>query len=359
MRIIKKAISISLIIIFSALLIGWSKNNINKNDIIEISSENLHPVLYDKDGLKVAVEQCEYSGNEKDDAEIMLSIKNESEKTINIDLINICIGDTNISSDFSTEKYIPGDNVSASYYFPGEEINAANLNDFKEIDCIICISIKDKELLNQKIVIKRDAFIEINSELEDSDEEILSEDEEISSEISSVVFEAYNEAISIDDSELVKSEYKTTYHGITINSDELEWLESGAIYRSLAKKLEGFDMEISKNAYDPNNEDSIFLICGFKQATWDEMKPYVDKATLVVTRENTLYSVMSTFQNLDCVIGDFDFNNNVYNFEITDLEKASNDLGISQKMLGYTLAMLDEYSPTIEFGNNSCKCIWF
>ncbi len=355
----KKAINISFIIIFSTLLIGCSKNNINKNDIIEISSKNLHPVLYDEDGLKVAVEQCEYSGNEKDDAEIMLSIKNESEKTINIDLINICIGDTNISSDFNTEKYIPGDNVSASYYFPGEEINAANLNDFKEIDCIICISIKDKELLNQKIVIKRDAFIEINSELEDSDEEILREDEEISSENSSIVFDAYNEAININDSELVKSEYKTTYHDITINSDELEWLESGAIYRSLAKKLEGFDMDISKNAYNPNSEDSIFLICGHKQATWDEMKPYVDKAMLVVTKENTLHSVMIAFQNLDCVIGDFDFDNNVYNFEITDLEKASNDLGISQKMLGYTLAMLDEYSPTIEFGNNSCKCIWF
>lgn len=117
-------------------------------------------------------------------------------------------------------------------------------------------------------------------------------------------------------------------------------------------------MEISKNAYNPDSEDDISLICGHKQATWDEMKPYVDKAKMVVTAENTLYAVMISFQNLDCVTGNFDFDNNIYDFEITNLEKASNDLGISQKMLGYTLAMLDEYAPTIEFGDNTCKCTW-
>ena len=351
----KKLISILSIIIFSIALFGCSNNsNTNKKEIIEISSKNLHPVLYDKDGLKVAVEQCEYSGNKNDDIDIMLTIKNESKEPVNIDFSNICIEDVNISNVFDTETYAPGKDISADFYFSGEDIYTANLNNFDKIDCVFYISTKNKELLNQKITIKRDAFINSSPELEDDNN-----NENSNEENASIVFEAYNEAININDSELVKSEYKTTYHDITINSDELEWLESGAIYRSLAKKLEGFDMDISKNAYNPNSEDSIFLICGHKQATWDEMKPYVDKAVLVVTRENTLHSVMIAFQNLDCVVGDFDFDNNVYNFEITDLKKASDELGISQKMMGYTLAMLNEFSPTIEFENNSCKCTWF
>lgn len=29
------------------------------------------------------------------------------------------------------------------------------------------------------------------------------------------------------------------------------------------------------------------------------------------------------------------------------------------EMLGYTLAMLNEYVPTLEFEINTCKCTWY
>ena len=67
---------------------------------------------------------------------------------------------------------------------------------------------------------------------------------------------------------------------------------------------------------------------------------------------------MRAFQSLDCVVGNFDYANKIFDFEISDLKKASSDLGISEKMLGYTLAMLDEYAPTVEFGDNNYKCTW-
>ena len=109
-----------------------------------------------------------------------------------------------------------------------------------------------------------------------------------------------------------------------------------------------------------DNQETMAFICGInEQPTWDEMKPYVDKASLMVTRENTLESVMTALQNLDCVVGNFDFANRIFDFEISDLKLASEQLGISEKMLGYTLAMLDEYAPTVEFGENSYKCTWF
>ncbi|MBS5129884.1 MAG: hypothetical protein KHZ01_05290 [Lachnospiraceae bacterium] len=177
----------------------------------------------------------------------------------------------------------------------------------------------------------------------------------------SIVKEAYEEAKAIDHTNVEKSKYSVTYHGINIISEEEEWLEDGAIYRSLAKKIEGFYMDtLGKAMYSPTGTDSITLICGVeKQPTWDEMKPYVDKASLMVTRENTLESVMTALQNLDCVVGNFDFANRIFDFEISDLKLASEQLGISEKMLGYTLAMLDEYAPTVEFGENSYKCTWF
>lgn len=169
----------------------------------------------------------------------------------------------------------------------------------------------------------------------------------------SIVKEAYEEAKAIDHTNVEKSKYSVTYHGIQIISEEEKWLGDGAIYRSLAKKIEGFYI-------GANNKKPIVLICGIdEQMSIDEMKPYVDKASLVVTGENTLESVMTALQNLDCVVGNFDFANRIFDFEISDLKLASEQLGISEKMLGYTLAMLDEYAPTVEFGENSYKCTWF
>ncbi len=176
-----------------------------------------------------------------------------------------------------------------------------------------------------------------------------------------VVYDAYMEAKELDHSNIEETEYEVTYNGMTIARDELKWLEDGALYRSLAKKLEGFYMStLGKEFYSPTGEDSITLICGIeKQPTWEEMKPYVDKASLFVTRENSLEAVMRGLQGLSCVSGNFDFSNRIYDFEISDLQAASKELGISEKMLGYTLAMLDEYAPTVEFGNNSYKCTWY
>lgn len=199
-----------------------------------------------------------------------------------------------------------------------------------------------------------ESILETANNIETSSQMVSSQD------TSSMVYNSYLEAKEIDESNIEKSEYKTTYHGISINQDELEWLEDGAVYRSLAKKLEGFYMEFSKSTYNPNGENTIELICGVEaQPTWEEMKPYVDKASLVVTNDNTLDSVMTAIQALSCVEGNFDFENKIFDFQITDLEMASNELGISQQMLGYTLAMLDEYGPNIEFGDNNYKCTWF
>ena len=118
-------------------------------------------------------------------------------------------------------------------------------------------------------------------------------------------------------------------------------------------------MEIEKTFYSKDNP-SLEIILGIEpKIILEEMKPDVDKAAQVVTETNTLQSVMTAFDNLDSVNGTFDYRNIIYDFEIIDLDKAASDLGISKRMLGYTLAMLDEYGPTVEFGDNNYKCTWY
>ena len=176
----------------------------------------------------------------------------------------------------------------------------------------------------------------------------------------SEIYRAYEEAKNLNEAELDTSDpYRTMYNDVQIVSSELPYLEDGAIYRSLCKKIEGFYMEIGKTFYSENNP-SLEIILGIEpKSTWEEMKPYVDKAAQIVTDTNTLQSVMTAFDKLDSINGTFDFTNNTYDFEITDLDKAATDLGISKRMLGYTLAMLDEYGPTVEFGDNNYKCTWY
>lgn len=176
----------------------------------------------------------------------------------------------------------------------------------------------------------------------------------------SEIYRAYEEAKNLNEAELDTSDpYRTMYNDVQIVSSELPYLEDGAIYRSLCKKIEGFYMEIGKTFYSKDNP-SLEIILGIEpKIIWEEMKPYVDKAAQVVTETNTLQSVMTAFDNLDSVNGTFDYRNNIYDFEIIDLDKAASDLGISKRMLGYTLAMLDEYGPTVEFGDNNYKCTWY
>lgn len=364
------------LITFCIFLIGCS----DKDDKIEISSKNLHPILYNKDGLNISVEKCEYTQGESD-LEITLNVENKTKKTISIDFTDVHIGDTTISNIFDTDPYEPGENVSSSYYFSYEDIKENNIEEFDEMNCTLSISTENKELVNSEVVIKYDAFVENNYEYDEEDNQVTksdlnindksenkntyieSDEKNIEEQNNSTVYDAYIEAININKEELVESQLSTTYHGIKINEEELQYLESGAIYRSLARKIEGFYMDFSKNNYEPNNtndKNSMSFICGIEeQPTWEEMKVYVDKARLIVKEENALQSIMSTFQQVECISGNFDFDNNIYDFEIHDLKETSAQLGISEEMLGYTLALLEEYAPSVEFGKNSYKCTWF
>ena len=345
---------IKLIIILISVLICITGCQNKKEDVIIANSKNLHPTIFDENKIKVTLEECEYTENESN-VMITLNIKNSSKNTIKVSLDDIKISDAQFSEMFGDPTSIePKSAYDSSFYVDGEDIKKSKVSDFKKISCIVQINDNKKVLSIDREVFEpfEEDYIE-NGDEEDNEEDQLENP-------SSEVYDAYEEAKAIDSTNIEKTEYETTYNGIQIASAELQYLEDGAIYRSLSKRLEGFYMELGKSTYNPKSEDSISLICGVDaQPTWEEMKPYVDKASQVVTEENTLESVMKSFESLDCVTGEFDYSNRIFDFEITDLQKASTDLGISPKMLGYTLAMLEEYGPTVEWGDNSYQCNWF
>lgn len=134
--------------------------------------------------------------------------------------------------------------------------------------------------------------------------------------------------------------------------DENACLKQGAVYRSLAKELEGFYYGGAENynSWRP----IVPMIFGFTAPqTWEEMVPYVNDASIYITRYNSLPEIMNRFQQLDCVEGNFDYEARNFEFVINDLDSAARDLNISGEMLGYILASLEEYGPSSSFKGNT------
>ena len=142
------------------------------------------------------------------------------------------------------------------------------------------------------------------------------------------------------------------YNGIHISSEEITKLDKGSVYRSLAMQLMGFYV-LGKSFYPNWRKDISLEIFGFKKKnTWKKMKPYVDKALPFINNEYPIGEILSKFNKLNCAEGKFDFEKRDFNFTIKNLTKAANQLGISEEMLGYILAYVDEYGGESTFKNN-------
>ena len=167
---------------------------------------------------------------------------------------------------------------------------------------------------------------------------------------------AYLNATNLDKSQIqMDSSNGYSFNGIDIADEEIEWLEDGAIYRSIAKQLEDFYLE--KDLYENWGETTVEKVWGFeKPQTWDELRPYIDETILLISRKQSVGEILSTFQNLSCVEGTFDYANGEFDFIIHDLTEAATQLRITEEMLGYILAYLEEYGPTTQFNQNSYTC---
>lgn len=169
---------------------------------------------------------------------------------------------------------------------------------------------------------------------------------------------AYNDAVSLKLTELNKNATNNySFKGINISSDEIEWLESGALYRSIAKQLEGFYI-LGEAMYGNWNSNIAQLVFGLDKSSfsWLELKPYVDEASLFITKNNPLAEILTRIEGLSCAQCEFDYSARTFYFEISDLTDAANELNTTEQMLGYILACLKEYTDKIVFDQNSVTC---
>lgn len=167
----------------------------------------------------------------------------------------------------------------------------------------------------------------------------------------------YTVATTLTKSDLTKDSLGMySYDGITLLTEDCEWVDSwlnkngtveqGALYRKLAASIEGFNRGF-------NNGSSFSKhILGFSTSSREEFSTYASDLSTYIVKENSLKSIMSKFSTLGTVSGKIDVSANSYNFNIIDLKKCSEELKISEEMLGYILADLDEYGPTVTFGKN-------
>lgn len=148
------------------------------------------------------------------------------------------------------------------------------------------------------------------------------------------------------------------YKGLPLLSEDVEWIENpinkegtvnqGAIYRKIAKLLAGFNMFLN------DGSDYCELLTGMEYSSREDFATYVANAGEFICMEDCLYHVLKKFETLESVDGSFDFPNDTFHLAIADLTACAAEMQISEEMLGYVLAMMDEYAFEFTFSDNSC-----
>lgn len=104
-------------------------------------------------------------------------------------------------------------------------------------------------------------------------------------------------------------------------------------------------------------KDIADLLLGFTPETVDDYVPLGMNASEFIVEKDQLEAIMIKFEKMNSVQGDFDFDYGKFgkfNIEIADLSSCAKEMQISDEMLGYIFAMLDEYGTKITFDGNYC-----
>jgi hypothetical protein len=176
-----------------------------------------------------------------------------------------------------------------------------------------------------------------------------------------VVYNTFVTATTLTKADLTKKITSTGtkyyYLDLPLLSEDVEWIDNpinkngtvnqGAIYRKLAKLLAGYTLGL-------NNGSSYSKYIFGDDISTNEFGRYASIVSEFITNEDSLYHILKKFESLACVEGNFDYANNYWSFSIADLPQCAKEMQISEEMLGFIFALLDEYAPIISFDGNSC-----
>lgn len=187
--------------------------------------------------------------------------------------------------------------------------------------------------------------------------------------IVTAVEEAYNKAINFTKADLTKGyaigDFSTwEYKGISLTYEDCEFINAdynsegkvnqGAVYRALADSLQDL---IKLDAQNKNikYKDDAAIIFGDIPETQEDFIAKARKVSAFITANDSLTNIMKAFEKTESIDGTFDHNGNKYEFVISDVIACADELGISDEMLGYMLALFNEYPADIAFENNTCS----
>ena len=172
------------------------------------------------------------------------------------------------------------------------------------------------------------------------------------------VYMAYRTAVDMTIDQLDKQGNGYTFKGIPIPKDESDHIEDGTIYRAIALQLEYF--YDNESTYDTWGEDLLSLIFAEgKDSNYESMENKVMRVGTFLNAEGErkpFGELFNRFSKMDCVEGKFDFKKAEVDFKINDLSKTASNLGITEEMLGYILAAINEWSPDASFNGNTYSC---
>lgn len=175
-----------------------------------------------------------------------------------------------------------------------------------------------------------------------------------------------------------KTVVQQTYEDVTINSSEfLSLTNQGYTFKGYRLSNEdvvkiGNQLVVNQGAMYEQIGAGLSIYCQFGVSSildemffqiligtdsepdnWAELSQELYEFIFVDVTEK---EIITKLEILDTVSGSFDYEARNYSFEISNLEKTADELHISQEMLGYVLAKLNEYTDDIVFDGNSVIC---
>ena len=183
------------------------------------------------------------------------------------------------------------------------------------------------------------------------------------------VEKAYNKAINLTKADLTKGyaigDFSTwEYNGVSLTYEDCEFINAehnnkgkvnqGAIYRALADSLQDL-IKLDAQNKSVKYKDDATIILGAVPETQEDFITIAGKVSTFITSDNSLINIMKAFESIENIDGTFDYSGNKYEFVISDVIACADELGISGEMLGYVLALFNEYPADIAFENNTCS----
>lgn len=183
----------------------------------------------------------------------------------------------------------------------------------------------------------------------------------------SITEQSYYRATNLEkkDLEIEKSSFSENvhykYNGITLfPEDYADWPELGvfainsdAVFNAVGKNLD-FIIGLDGMGFGNWSDGFKSLLFGDTYIeSWESVRNRAQQLNRFIKTNTTEEEIIHALETISSSGGTFDYNNTAFSFVIADTKQAAKELGISEEMLGYTLAALTMYPVTISFSGYS------